>query len=354
MKKLSLAILIALLAALATFSFASANADTDQRALIGQVLEISADHFTVENRNGKTFTIQVTGETAFRSRSGDQPHTASFADLQVGQWVSVVNTDANENATARLVVILPDDFDPESLEVTRAAGEVGKINNGQSTFDLTTRSGETLTFTVDGSTHFYGSIAELSDLEKGMTVGVVAIPQEDGTLLAKLVANQRRSEETIARAAGMISEINATRLTLTTREGETLSFTLSTDTHFTSRDESLTSLNDLAAGMAVVVAYPKTEAEPPTANSVTAFDQTLLNLERTAGTVQSANNNQLKLETFNGETLTFSINDSTHLFGQGLTNMQDLKNGMKVLVMYETDGDNLSAVAIAARTEKGE
>lgn len=350
-RKISLAVLLALLAALSIFSLASASADTDQRAVIGQVLEINADNFTLENRSGETFTIEVTDKTAFRSRGGEQPHTASFADLEIGQWVSVVNT---EDGNARLVVILPEDFDPNSLKIKPAYGEVDKVNNGQSTFDLISRSGDTQTFSVNESTHFYGSIAALKDLEKGMTVGVAAIPQEDGTYLAKLVANERRGEENYAKVGGTINEITAANLTLTTRDETSITFNLTDDTHFSSRDESLTSLDDLTAGMAVMVAYVKTDAATPDAASVNALDQTLLNLDQAAGTVQSANNNQLKMETFNGETLTFVINDSTRLFGKDLTSMQDLKNGMKVLVMYEIEGDDLVAVRIAARIDKGE
>ena len=352
-KKLSLALVTALLIAMCSISWASAAADTtttqkpDRRALIGQITEINGDEFTIETKDNKTHTIVVGEETNFRSRDGLLSHTASYADLEIGLWVAVVN---NTEFTAQLVVILPEDFNPETLPGKQIIGKVDKINTGKNTFTITNRAEKTLTFTVDDKTRYYGTISSLEDIEKDMSVGVVAIKQEDGTLLAKLVANQRYGGEPYAKTSGKITSISNSSLTITKKDGTTLNFTLTENTKFFSRDENLSEIGNLQTDMSIVIVYQKTEAKVPDAGTVIALDQSLLNLGKAFGEVHSVGTSTFNLQTADGKILTFTINESTRLFGKGLTRLEDLNSGMKIFVAYKIDeNDNLIAVNIAAR-----
>ncbi len=158
------------------------------RLLIGQVVMLEASEFDLQSPNGDVHTIQINDQTAFRSRSGEGniDTTASYEDLSVGRWVGVLNRrPIDEGLPARLVVILPEGFDPANLKGVRVVGEVTQINSGQGTFEIVSRAGETLTFSVDGHTRYRGLLADFEDLEKGMKVGIFAWEQKDGTLLVK-------------------------------------------------------------------------------------------------------------------------------------------------------------------------
>jgi hypothetical protein len=88
---------------------------------------------------------------------------------------------------------------------------------------------------------------------------------------------------------------------------------------------------------------------------VIVLDQALLNLSRAWGEVQSAGGTHLTLQTASGETLTFSVDEHTRLRGQGIEELEDIKNGMKALVLYKTEADgSLLAKAILVRTVEGE
>ncbi|TDI87022.1 MAG: hypothetical protein E2O74_00470, partial [Chloroflexi bacterium] len=73
----------------------------------------------------------------------------------------------------------------------RAAGEITGIVPGQGTFTLTSRQGEDFKFQTNDRTKFRspnGSVEDIHDLKKGMKALVVATEQDDGTLLALMVA----------------------------------------------------------------------------------------------------------------------------------------------------------------------
>ena len=316
-KKLGLATLFAILAAslLSGWAFAKTKSSSDTpssppppRGLLVQVTEIAADQFTAEDPKGEAHTIAITEDTHFRTREDQTGQPASYDDLEVGMWVLIANRKApGHQAAAQLVIILPEDFDPSSIKGLRVLGQVDKINIGQSTFDLTTRKGDALTFSVDDSTKFAGSISELKDLEKGMPVGVVAVKQEDGTLLAKLVADEKPAPPKFGRKSGAITAIGDSSLTITTRQGETLTVSITENTRFGSRDGSITGLNDLALEDVVVVIYKQTNDETPDATGVMYVDEAALNLERTHGEVQSAGGSHITLNTSAGEKVTFTV-----------------------------------------------
>lgn len=344
LKKLLFAMLIVTLVAAPVTGIAFAQDDTppgkregDRRGRLGQVTAIGSEGFTFQTLNGEELTVQVTAETAFRFQDGSE---ASFGDLSVGRWVAgagEINDDGT--AVARLVVILPEDFDPEDFKPVQYGGEVDKINNGQDTFSLVTQEGETLTFSVDENTRYFGSIAELQDLEKGMQVGVAAIEQEDGTLLAKVVGNRRPDGERGQRAAGLVAATGASSLTITTRNGE-LTFSITGETQFHSQDDDVNGLDDLEVDDVVGVAYQDQDGTL-TALAVFAGDEIRDRLSRAGGTVQSAGGSHLTINTRDGETLSFTVDENTRIQSRdgSVQDLNNLKNGDPVLVVYLTQED---------------
>lgn len=310
------------------------------RLLIGQVVRIGESDFDLENLNGEVHTVRVTDATVFRIRSGeaDLGDTASFEDLTFGRWVSVNSRrDDQGEFSARLVVILPEDFDPADIQARPAVGEVTQINNRQSTFAIVTHAGKTLTFRVDDSTRFAGIIASLADMEKGLKVAVLAVEQKDGTLLAKLVGARNPENIQFDRVGGQISAVGADSLTIITRGGESRTFAVTDETRFASRGQSYHSLDGLEVGLPVIILVDR-DGSPDQAGAVLVLDEAILDLERMQGEVQSAGGDHLTL-IVDGETVNFTVGEHARIHGRGISGLNDIKNGMKALVLYSVEAD---------------
>jgi len=257
-KKISIALITALLFSVSIAGIAAAQSDTSPdiivrgrlRAALGQVTSIGEGFFTMTVRNTEV-TILVSDDTIIKNRDGSD---ASFGDLEVDRWV-IVTARRNEdgNFVARRVILMPDGFDPADLHLVRMAGEVDKINNGQNTFTITKLDGESVTLNVDEHTRWLGALSELKDLEKGMKVGVVAKQQDDGSLLAKIVG-ARKEDQQGGRVVGQVSAVGSDELTVEARRGE-ITFAVDDETRFKSRDGSVEELDDLETGMKVLVVF---------------------------------------------------------------------------------------------------
>ncbi len=241
------------------------------RPVLGQVTQLGTDQFTLTTRNGVERTFRYDDQTRFID-SARQPLSA--ADLAQDGWVAVVSAPqgrvggllnrllrrgqaapaagqaAGQSVLARIVVILPGDFDPDQAQGAR--GLVTGVDPAAHQFTLVNRQGVKSTLTVDDQTKFTGQAAALSDLEAGMGALVLAEKQPDGSLLAQQVragfAPQRRAGEVVAvdPAAG--------QFTLKTRkDGQELTIHVDSNTRFRSRGKSVQSLADLKAGMPVLV-----------------------------------------------------------------------------------------------------
>ena len=114
-----------LMTALFTLSFASLAfaqeqppADRESAARLnlgfGELTAVGSDNFMVKNQRGE-FRVYVMEETRCRTRDGEE---IGLDDLEVGRWVAgAVRKDQDGRLAARLVVLLPEDFDPGQLQI---------------------------------------------------------------------------------------------------------------------------------------------------------------------------------------------------------------------------------------------
>ncbi|MEJ2758049.1 MAG: DUF5666 domain-containing protein [Anaerolineales bacterium] len=363
-KKFWYAFFAVLLLAALTIGVVSAKAQTGgkflpesrehHRLLIGQVVRLGANDFDLQAPNGDVHTVQVTDGTAFRTRSGEGiiDTQASFEDLSLDSWVGILNRpESEEGMVARLVVILPEDFDPANLKGVRAIGEVTQVNNGQGTFEILSRAGETVAFGVDENTRYGGLFSGFEDLEKGLNVVVLAWEQEDGTLLAKLVGARNLEDIRFDKTGGKITAIGSSSLTILSRQQEERTFIVTDETRFFSRDNMAQSLDDLQVGLPVIIMIEK-DGSPDEAAGVVVLDEAILNLERVRGEVQSAGGSHLTLSV-DGETFNFTVDENTRIRGRGIEDLNDLKNGMKAGVLYleQEDGTLLAKGILVAPGE---
>jgi hypothetical protein len=365
-KKLSIPLIVVLLATSMVAGAASAKSsgfgksgtdmENHQRMLIGQVIEIGASEFTVEGLNGDLHIIKITEETDFRTRGEEESSEAAFSNLEIGKYVGVINReDSYGTFSARLVVLLPDDFNPSHFRLTKAVGEVSMVTTGGGFFKLETRSGEKLTINVDENTRYAGGVESLEDLEKGDKVGIVAQKQEDGTLMAKAVVAPRNERRVYSQTNGTLTGISGNELTITDRQDQVHTFTVTEDTLYKDRSGEVDGIEDLETGMIVVIVHLK-EPEVNVAKAVIVADEAILSLKRTRGLIKSINKNQLTLDA-NGQVMHFEIDGNIHIKGWNISSLEDLEKDMRVLVLYQEDeSGKLIAKSItgAKRQNKGQ
>ena len=358
-KKLWIPIVLALVAALLIGSVAYAAGDTSNktdvaanpeghrntRSGLGQVTAIGDSQFTVQlNNQNTTLTILVDEQTKFSYQDGDD---VTFADLEVGMWVAgrVVRNDQGQ-ALARVVILLPEGFDPTQYQ--RARGEVTAV--GASSFTLNTPQGEALTFQVDGSTQYFGEVQSMADLQAGMQAGVAAKKLDDGTLLAVAV----RVKVERVRHAGEVTAVGGTSLTLETRQGEMFTFDVDANTKFLSRDGSVDSLSDVAVGMIAVVSAKQLEDGSYLAVRVAAHERPLVDL-KVAGKVSAVDTSSFTIKARSGQLYTFQVDENTHFRSRHgkVNSLEDLKTGMVVGVgAQEMESGQYLALAVVVVGKK--
>ena len=145
----------------------------------------------------------------------------------------------------------------------RAAGEITGVVPGQDTFTILTRKGDEIEFQTNENTKFRspnGSVEDIHDLKKGMKAFVAAAEQDDGTLIALMVAagnmkDRPNRPELDVKVGGEVTAVGASSLTIQTREGESISFSVNDSTHF----KGISALDELEVGMKAAVGANETD-----------------------------------------------------------------------------------------------
>lgn len=221
-------------------------------------VDLSARTFTLHTRAGEDLVITVTDETRFVSRQGD---IQGLEDLEAGMKAVVRGEVTADGAHIARSVGVGDPGDRP--DHARYAGVVTSV--GERSFSIQPREGGEVTFLVDENTEFHsrdGSVNGLEDLKIGMRVGVGAAVQDDGSLLALNVlagaADRPRPRPDVdVRGAGRIVDLGDREFTIETRDGRRMTFAVTEDTLFKSRNGQVGSFGDLEMGMGVAVGGKK-------------------------------------------------------------------------------------------------
>ena len=145
----------------------------------------------------------------------------------------------------------------------RAAGEITGVVPGQGTFTILTRNGDEIEFQTNENTKFRspnGSVEDIHDLKKGMKAFVAAAKQDDGTLIALMVAagnmeDRPNRPELDVKVGGEVTAVGVSSLTIQTRKGESISFSVNDSTHF----KGISALDELEVGMKAAVGANETD-----------------------------------------------------------------------------------------------
>jgi hypothetical protein len=334
-KKLTMPILVALMLAAALSGVASAAEGIGQRQVnYGEVVGLGDDNFTVQTRRSGELTYLVMESTRFRAPQIDEP---GFGDLQVGGKVLVFSWAASQEAlTARLVVLLPEDFDPAAWAATRARGQVTAVDVPAGSFSLETPAGEVKTFFVNDQTRFLGQPSSLEDLQVGWRAAVGGEEMEDGSLLAKIVLAGDAERPRLR--AGTVTGVTpaAGTFTLLTRNGDELVFAVDDSTQFHSRTGEIEGLADLVPDMVALVSgipggegvWAAKHVAAGEAEDLPDYDQKI------RGRVTRVGGSAFSVSTPNQDEWTFQVSEETRFWGRGgeVQTLDDLEAGQLVWV----------------------
>ena len=189
-------VVLALFAALLSVGSAFAQSpasDLPQRGGrrgVGQILHLEADALTVQGRDGAEIRLLIDKDTRFHALDLSP---LEYNDLQTGDWVvATAVLDGSGGWAARVVVLLPPDYDVSQRIGIKAIGRVNSINRDSLSLQVSNRDGESVEFLVNEHTRYRGEVASLEEMQEGMGVAVAGIRQLDGQFLAVLVAGRRQ------------------------------------------------------------------------------------------------------------------------------------------------------------------
>jgi len=238
----------------------------------------------------------------------------------------------------------------------RAAGEITGVVPGQGTFSLVTREGRELGFQTNDETKFRspnGTVESIHDLKKGMKALVVAAEQDDGTLLALMVAAGNPDDLPDGRRLGGVIEavsLEAQSFTLKPRDGDAVRIEVGDRTKY--RGEGVEALGDLEAGMHARVVVVEQDGGGLMALLVAAGqpkdrpDRPELDV-KVAGEVVEKGDGSFVLQTRDSERISFTVNEDTQY--KGIGGLGELEVGMMAAVGANETDHGLLAVFVGAR-----
>ncbi len=215
---------------------------------LGQVKTVQAGQFTLQTVRGDERTIAVGDKTDYRALGGEP---LNFSDVKASQWVSVMTRRGNVlNAPALLVMVMPENFNPQDWRGPKARGLVTAVNPATQTFSIKTLKGWEITCTVDAATRYLGKASSLNDLKVGLAVEVVG-EEKDGKVVVKALF----AHDPIRTAAGIVKQVDtaAGTVTLQALSGEEMRITVNDSTRFRSQQDTIQSLADLKPDMRVLI-----------------------------------------------------------------------------------------------------
>jgi uncharacterized protein DUF5666 len=198
------------------------------------VTAISGTSLSLATEDGWTRTISVT--TATKIAKGGA--AATLADIAVGDTIRFGQT-RNADGTYTITAI--------EIVQPQVAGIVTAV--GSDTITLTLRDGTSQTIRTTGSTTYH--VERADGTRASVTVGSMIVARgekaADGTLTASSVWVR------LPHVAGTVTGTTATTITLTRRDGTTVTVHVDSDTTYRVAGIAAPTLSDIKTGMAIVV-----------------------------------------------------------------------------------------------------
>ena len=206
----------------------------------GEVTEVDANlgKFEIVTADGTRQRFFVDEKTRY------QGQLSSLAEMQVGWQAGVAAKEGEDGKLTAALVIAG--LRPETV---RVEGTIAGVDAAAGKFRLEKGDGTVLTFFVNENTTYKGQVEGIRDLEEGMRTGVGGYEDQDGQLIARVIAAgtpQERPE--IVKAQGTIKTVSpgAGKFQLEKSDGSVLTVYVDDNTTYRAQVENF---DDLEKGM---------------------------------------------------------------------------------------------------------
>ncbi len=348
MKLLASLVLVGVL--LTTAGTAWAEESAERGALRGQVAAIEGDTLLVNTVSGEERSVIAGEDTRLRIPGVREP---SIEDIEVGDYVGAwgeINEDGQLLAT--VVVILPSEMAPRRFLVL---GHVAAME-GQ-TLTVETGQGERMVVT-DDATRFRIPGVEgpgLEDVSVGDPILALGRPDDEGNLLARVVAIVTPGQVRRHTIRGVIEGIEGDTIGLLTRQGEVRVVT-DKETNFRIPGAEDPGLDDLEVrDLIVVLGTWEAEGEVFHARAVRLIPRWPSHLRFLRGQVTGIEPRTVVLDALQGEVAVLTDGDTVfRIPWVEEPGLDDLRVGDKVgiLVARDEDGGLLAKVVLVRRPDE--
>jgi hypothetical protein len=324
---------------------------TKLEGLRGQVTAIEGDSLLVATRGGEEQRVVVSEDTRLRIPGVSEP---TIADIDVGDFIGA-RGERNEDGDllADLVIVLPAVY-AHYRNVVR--GEVVAIED--STLTVKTPLGEKLVITDEETRFRIPGVQEPSveDISLGDPILALGRPDEEGSLLARLVAVVTGQQLRRHTMRGLVTDIDVEEGTLgvTTRRGE-IEVVTGEQTTFripAVEDPGLDDLN--LRDLVIVLGTWNAEEEVFRARAVALIPRWPSHLRFIRGEVTGIEDRTIVLNALQGEVGVLTDDETTfRIPGVEDPGLDDLEVGDRVgaLVTRAETGTLLAKVVIVRRAE---
>ncbi len=348
MKKIVLSLVLATLV-LSLGSVAWAAEPQQGRHLRGQVTAIEGPTLTVKTPDGER-KVTTDAETRFRIRGLKNP---TIADVKVGDYILARGeTDSTGAFVATMILVI------SGQRVGRfvAQGTVSAIEG--TTLVLNTLQGEKQVVTDEAI--FWAPDVEnpgLADVQIGDQVVALGKPDEDGNLVARLLAIASADELREHVVRGRVTAVEGQTLVITTREGEREVVTTS-ETYFHVPGAEEAGLDDIETGH-VIMALGQKDGDSFTAQIVSVartrrLRKMIARRNMVCGQVTAIEGTTLTIETRQGEkTILTDENTRFRIPGVEDPSIADIKVGDRVVVLGRRDESGDFTARLVGVPKKG-
>jgi RNase P/RNase MRP subunit p29 len=317
--------------------------------LRGQVVAVDGDALLVKTSSGEERWVITDEETSFRIPGVSSP---TIADIDEGDYVGVRgqrNEDGDVVATS--VIVIPAEY-AHRRHIVR--GEVLAIE--EQTLTVRTPHGERLVVTDEGTRFLIPGVEEpdIEDISVGDPILALGRPDEEGNLLARVVALVSRPQLRRHTMRGLITSIGDDTFGLATRS-RVVRVQTTEETVFRIPGVEDPGLDDLnVRDLVVVVGSWRVANEVFTARAVALIPRWPSNLRFVRGEVTGIQGRAIVLDALQGEVAVQTDGETIYRIpgveDPGLDNLE-IGDKVAVLVTRTEEGALLAKVVIVRRGE---
>jgi hypothetical protein len=216
----------------------------------------------------------------------------------------------------------------------RISGVVVSVDVSASTLVFKPQRGAQVTLTVDDKTRFTGAASSLDEINPGMQAVIAAHREQGGVVRLVGIFTRVPSQ----RYRGQVESVDASAgtLTLKTRQGDVVAFSVDENTRFEGHNMTVESLEDIQPGMwAGILAVQTAEGSLLARGILVGSSENLPKVDvRMGGKVIAVTENSFTIENRKGEEITFQVDENTRFHSRqgNVTKINQLKENMLVMV----------------------